>query len=584
MLVSWPTHAFDRIRTEPFTEAMDSDSLWAHETKRRRSALACNTCRGRRTKCDGRRPKCSFCVERGKECVYQEAQDLTPSPLKAELSRLWEQLDHITAVLQGQPSLNSPSESAGHEPGPSDPSVASSGFPFMILRSEAFMNMTGLEQSLSVMFEHVERGREAIPAHSSGANIVVVNLEDAGILLNAYMDHIHIWYPILPTDYTDEFIQATSACFPTSVSSCLALLVLAIGCVVGCESIADARHRGPESVYIDAAMGMLPCVLADSSPSSAQCLLLIALYHLCYARPWQAHDFVAMASYKVQNYLANELDVESDPVQRSIVANCFWSALLMESEITVQLDLLDSGIWSMTSVAPAPTSSPIWSRNSSPPPEPRIPTRDFSYFVAEIAMRKMLQRCTWSTSTLAHGSHVYAPIVAAELERQLDEWVQFLPEHLLFSAPPVPGIIGSSPRWNSNSAQADFLGAQYYAFKASIYWPAVYEAINAGHANMELRRHCSNFFTSYAAFIPSASAAVAVCKPNLWTLCTSVFTISMAALAGMMEPCLFGIIPPEAVTGLDLAIRVFDGVAEVSPSLDEMGAILRERIHLYRCN
>jgi hypothetical protein len=58
----------------------------------------------------------------------------------------------------------------------------------------------------------------------------------------------------------------------------------------------------------------------------------------------------------------------------------------------------------------------------------------------------------------------------------------------------------------------------------------------------------------------------------------------MAALAGMMEPCLFGIIPPEAVTGLDLAIRVFDGVAEVSPSLDEMGAILKERIHLYRCN
>jgi hypothetical protein len=43
------------------------------------------------------------------------------------------------------------------------------------------MNMTGLEQSLSVMFEHVERGREAIPAHSSGANIVVVNLEDAGM-------------------------------------------------------------------------------------------------------------------------------------------------------------------------------------------------------------------------------------------------------------------------------------------------------------------------------------------------------------------------------------------------------------------
>ncbi|KAL3442397.1 hypothetical protein BJX65DRAFT_299036 [Aspergillus insuetus] len=563
---------------------MDHDSLWGHETKRRRSALACNTCRGRRTKCDGKRPKCSFCVEREKECVYQEAQDLTPSPLKAELSRLWEQLDHITAVLQGQPSPNSPSGAGGQEPGSSDPSVSSSAFPFMILRSVAFMNLTGLERSLPVLLEHVERAREAVPTQSSSGNMVMVDLEEAGVLLNAYMAHIHIWYPILHTDYTDEFIQATASCFPVSVSSCLALLVLAIGCVVGCESVADSKHRRPESKYIEAAMGMLPCVFVDGSPSSAQCLLLIALYHLCCARPWQAHDFVAMASYKLQNYMINELDVESDSVQRAIVANCFWSGLLIESEITVQLGLPDSGIWSMTSAAPAPTSSLIWSRNSSPPSEPCIPSSssDLSYFVAEIAMRKMLQRCTWSTSTLAQGSHIYAPIVAAELERQLDEWVHLLPEHLLFSAP--LGKVGSSPCWNSNSAQADFLRAQYYAFKASIYWPAVYEAISSRNANTDLLRHCASFFSSYAAFVPSASAAVAVCKPNLWTLCTSVFTISMAALAGMMEPCLFRIIPQEAIHSLDVAINVFDGVAEVSPSLDEMGAILRERIHLYRCN
>ncbi|KAJ0413013.1 hypothetical protein BJY00DRAFT_306620 [Aspergillus carlsbadensis] len=571
---------------------MDPDSIWGHEGKRRRSALACNTCRGRRTKCDGRRPKCSFCEERGRECVYQEAQDLTPSPLKAELSRLWEQLDHITAVLQGQSSSNSPSDREGQEPGPADPSLASSGFPFMILRSEAFMNLTGLERSLPVLLEHVERGRETVPAHSRAGKMMMVDLEEAGTLLNAYMDHIHIWYPILHTDYTDEFIQATASCFPVSVASCLALLVLAVGCVVGCQSVTDANHRRPESKYIEAAMDMLPCAFTEGSPSSAQCLLLIALYHLCCARPWQAHDFVAMASYKLQNYISNELDAESDSVQRSIAANCFWSALLIESEITVQLDLPDSGTWSMTCLAPAPTSSLTWSRNSTPPSEPCIPTSSsdlsLSYFVAEIAMRKMLQRCTWATSTLAQGSHVYAPIVAAELERQLDEWVHLLPEHLLFSAP--LGIAESSPRWNANSsststsAQADFLRAQYYAFKASIYWPAVYEAISSGHANVDLLRHCANFFTSYAAFIPSASAAVAVCKPNLWTLCTSVFTISMAALAGMMEPCLLGIIPQDAIQVLEGAIAVFDGVAEVSPSLAELGTILKERIHLYRCN
>ena len=61
---------------------------------------------------------------------------------------------------------------------------------------------------------------------------------------------------------------------------------------------------------------------------------------------------------------------------------------------------------------------------------------------------------------------------------------------------------------------------QYYAFKLSIYWPAVYEALTAGDANTDLLRHCTRFFTSFAELVPSAAATVAICKPSLWTLCT----------------------------------------------------------------
>jgi hypothetical protein len=55
----------------------------------------------------------------------------------------------------------------------------------------------------------------------------------------------------------------------------------------------------------------------------------------------------------------------------------------------------------------------------------------------------------------------------------------------------------------------------------------------------------------------------------------------MAALAGLTEPCLARVVPREAILGLELAIKVFDGTAEVSPSLAEMGAILKERVQLY---
>ncbi|KAJ5424689.1 hypothetical protein N7445_010662, partial [Penicillium cf. griseofulvum] len=583
---------------------MDLDGLPNHGTQRRRSALACNTCRGRRTKCDGKRPKCFFCIERGKDCFYPETQDLSASSLKVELSRLWEQLDHITAVVQGQTPRGSPSHNGRETHITLTAPVASLGFPFMVLQSKEFMNLLGLDQSLSVLFEHVERGRKAMHVQSYGANTVMVDPQEALTyvnascecvslpfrrgdsdimftfysLLNAFWEQIHTWYPILHADYTEEFIQTITSCFPTSIASCVTLLVLAIGCVVECKSVVDALRIRPEAIYIEAAMKMLPCAFADSGPRSAQCLLLFAIYHLCYGQPFQAYDFVAMASYKLQNYIINELDADNDAIQMSILANYFC-------EITVQLDLVNSGIHEMTSSAPVPTCSGTWAWNSSQSSQSSTPSdsdselysqsSDLSYFVAEIAMRKMLQRCTWSTSTLAQGSHVYAPIVAAELERQVDEWLQLLPRQLSFRA---SHAIGSHPRRDPNSAQVEFLRTQYYAFKASIYWPAVYEALTTGEANTDLLRHCTRFFTNFAEFVPSAAAAVAVCKPNLWTLCTSVFTISMAALTGLMEPCLVGIVPREAIIGLELAIKVLDGAAEVSPSLSEMGAIMKERV------
>lgn len=174
----------------------------------------------------------------------------------------------------------------------------------------------------------------------------------------------------------------------------------------------------------------------------------------------------------------------------------------------------------MASYSPAPASPATRNWNHAQPFESHYNTNgtgdtdsDLSYFVAEIAMRKMLQRCTWSISTLPQGRHVYAPIIAVELERQLDEWLQMLPEPISFRAPSP--CVGTPWR---NSARRKFLRTQYYAFKASIYWPAVYQALSAGEASDDLRLHASKFFTSYAEFAISAADAVTVCKPNGWTL------------------------------------------------------------------
>lgn len=117
------------------------------------------------------------------------------------------------------------------------------------------------------------------------------------------MEQIHIWYPVLHAQCGKEFVQAITSHFPPSVGSCLTLLVLGIGCVAECETIVDAVQTRAGAKYIQASMEMLPCVFADNSPRSAQCLLLLGIYYLCCARPCQAHDYVVMASYRLQNYL-----------------------------------------------------------------------------------------------------------------------------------------------------------------------------------------------------------------------------------------------------------------------------------------
>ncbi|KAL4952027.1 hypothetical protein BDW69DRAFT_195976 [Aspergillus filifer] len=553
----------------------------SHDSRRRRSALACNTCRARRTKCDGQRPKCSFCVERRRDCYYQELQDLSLSPQDLELLKIWEQLERISTLVQGQLRQRTPSPKAQQLSCSVSNCDAPVEFPIMVLQNTAFISLLGLERNLLVLLESQERAGLGI-SQPPCPPAVMIDPHYASLLLGAYMDHIHIWYPILHADYTEDFFHAITSCFPPLVSSCIALVVLAVGYVAKCGTIKDTVQGRPDTMYIQAAMAMLPAVFAESSPRSAQCLLLFGTYHLCCARPYQAHDYVVMASNRLQSYLINEYGTADDTTEVSIFQSCFWSALLIESEIRVQLDLVDSGIRSVASYAPVLASSVTWTGYQPRPFEsspdctlaPSDDGSDLAYFVAEIAMRKMLPRCTYAISTPSPGVHIYAPIVAAELERQLDEWLQILPESLSFQS--SRSYIDSSWR---NSARAEFLQTQYYAFKASIYWPAVYEVLRTGAANDALRHPCSSFFTSYAEFATSAAAAVTVCKPNAWTLYASMFTISMATLAALEEPCLSEFIALGRVSqGLTLVVEMLARVADVSPSLGEMSTRLAERV------
>jgi hypothetical protein len=139
-----------------------------------------------------------------------------------------------------------------------------------------------------------------------------------------------------------------------------------------------------------------------------------------------------------------------------------------------------------------------------------------SYFLAEIAMRRMLHRCNTAVQATSAGEYVYAPSIALELEHQLEEWYLCLPEMIRFEkgdlSQPLE-LVKIPPCPLSN-----FLRVQYYCCKLSIYWPAVYQAMQDGAVSDRLLDHCRTFFDSYMMLTPSIVAAFDNCRVNRWTL------------------------------------------------------------------
>ncbi|GJP96968.1 unnamed protein product [Aspergillus niger] len=192
----------------------------------------------------------------------------------------------------------------------------------------------------------------------------------------------------------------------------------------------------------------------------------------------------------------------------------YWGVLLLEkyaiyfthydrvltdldhSEIAGQLDLARSDIWCLDECVPLPLCQQTWEftpemaskalATSSPPHDAPLlnasedATR--SYFLAEVAMRRMLHRCNTAVQATSTGKYVYAPYIAVELERQLEEWYC----HLL-----------NISRFDKGDAMQD-----------------------EGSAGL-LRDDCQKFFDSYILLTPSIVAAFQDCLVNRWTLFVS---------------------------------------------------------------
>lgn len=208
-----------------------------------------------------------------------------------------------------------------------------------------------------------------------------------------------------------------------------------------------------------------------------------------------------------------------------------------------------------------------------------------SYFLAEIAMRRMLHRCNTAIRKTDEETVTYAPSIALELELQLDEWYEYLPDIIKFRMdnefPQSPDVLSPSTFFPTSCPLSNFLRVQYYCCKISIYWPAVYQATEDGTVTNQLQDHCQRFFAAYIQLIPSIMAAFQECIVNRWTLFASIFMTTMAAMKGAAMPGLTRICDNDRLRRcFALTSSVNRSLLGISPSLTLLANTLEQRVEV----
>ncbi|OBT51900.1 hypothetical protein VE04_07805 [Pseudogymnoascus sp. 24MN13] len=407
-------------------------------------------------------------------------------------------------------------------------------FPFMTIQTPSMMCLLDLNPRLAAQLVAKERTDISTLSAPNEALDLEFQYEDAIRVFGAFYDKMHHWYPIFSSETFDFYLEKLSSPLNPSSDACLLLLVCAIGSIAQCSSLTSAYDTRPDSRYISRALWMLPNVHFEFSLTSVQCLVLLSVYYCFIAKPCQAHDYILMASSKAQAILKCRL-FEDDERQSDILRRSFWSILLIESDLSYHIDMPESNIWKFDDRILLPGVQTSW----QPCREDQRkllysmrPTQSFgmpsdtlkAYFLAQIAMCRMIRRCTTSV-IVSQGQERYSPVVAMELTYQLDTWHSHLPSSIRFghhdvTVPPPDNFVqslSSSPT-SSVIAMTGLLQMQYYLCLAGIYWPAVHSVISTEKLEAAPIAHCGRFFESYFGFVITAASLVPNCPHNPWSI------------------------------------------------------------------
>lgn len=319
----------------------------------------------------------------------------------------------------------------------------------------------------------LEMAREPLPLSKTPC----LDLSNTSAYIEAFFAKVNVWYACVnPFNWRTYYRIALSNGFREGPESCIVLLVLALG-QASCNGSISRLPLGedpPGLPYFAAAWALLPGLMTRNSVLSAQCTVLASAYLFYLVRPLEAWTLLSSTSTKLQLLLSAPGRVPA--AQRELSERVYWNALLFESDLLAEMDLPHSGIVQYEESVGLPGGF-------EPEDEESAGRDDLWYFLAEIALRRLLNRVSqliYSKDSMA-STQSLEPVVA-ELDYQLTQWYDSLPLPLQFPY----------SRTMLNDPVQTVLRLRYFACKTIIYRPYILAVLDNEQAAMDptVRENC----------------------------------------------------------------------------------------------
>ncbi|KAK5124362.1 hypothetical protein LTR85_001579 [Meristemomyces frigidus] len=572
---------------------------------RRRATIACEVCRSRKSRCDGTRPRCKLCSDLGADCVYREPG----IKLDAGDKLILDQLARIEGLLHS--NLASPAAAAASQLGPMSPATsntASEDYQAKRLSGTGAIGASALplnglgtwSANISTMpkthttpalhllqwpvikdlisrpcdpqvLMQLEMAREPLNI----PNVYSLDLTNVMAYTQAFFERVNVWYAVVnPYSWHQYYRAAAQHDFRTGAESCVVLLVFALGQAAHSGTSISRLPQGqtaPGMDFFAAAWNILPSQMIKNDVMSTQCHILAAAYLSYLVRPLEAWNLLCNASVKQQLLLSSPHCIP--PQLKELSERIYWNTLMIESDLLAELDLPHSGIVQFEESMRLPRSFPYDAVSAASSGEELPGNDDLWYFLAEIALRRLLNRV--SHLIYAHKRSTSLSVaslepIVAELDYQLAQWYEGLPAPVKFPRERLP----------ARDQIQTVLRLRYFACRTIIFRPYIQAVLADESVAHEpgVQDACRKCLEACVRQLEYVSAHHEGHLPYLWQGALSIMSQTLLLMGATLSPMLAQLLPPahqmDAI--ISEVVSELERLSHLAPSLQLCAEIVRE--------